>query len=140
MNTFLTSQGKTLAGLALTAALLGTHAAADEIKIDSDTFGGLEARSIGPAVMSGRIPALDAVAGDRLTIYVGSAGGGLWKSADGGMRFKPVFDKYNQSIGAVTVDPQNPKTVWVGTGESWTRNTVSVGDGVYKSTDAGDNW
>ena len=113
---------------------------AQPVKIDSETFGGLEARSIGPAAMSGRVAAVEGWAGDRLTIYAGAAGGGLWKSADGGVRFSPVFDKYNQSIGAIAIDPSAPNTVWVGTGESWTRNSVSVGDGVYKSTDAGENW
>ena len=112
----------------------------EEVRIDSETFGGLEARSIGPAAMGGRIAALDAVSGNRLTIYVGAAGGGLWKSADGGVRFKPVFDKSTQSIGAVAIDPSNPSTIWVGTGESWIRNTVSVGDGVYRSGDGGENW
>ena len=110
------------------------------VAIDSDLFGGLQARAIGPAVMSGRIAALDVVPGDRLTIYAGSAGGGLWKSTDGGVKFKPVFDRHAQSIGAVTVDPSNAKIVWVGTGESWVRNSVSVGDGVYRSVDAGDSW
>ncbi len=113
---------------------------AQTVTIDSDTFGGLEARSIGPAAMGGRVAAVDGWAGDRLTIYAGTAGGGLWKSVDGGVKFTPVFDKYNQSIGAVAIDPTTPNTVWVGTGESWTRNSVSVGDGVYKSTDAGENW
>ncbi|GAC1400019.1 MAG: hypothetical protein NVSMB56_15130 [Pyrinomonadaceae bacterium] len=101
----------------------------------------LDARPIGPAVMSGRVAALDAVSEkNRLTIYVGSASGGVWKSVNGGTTFKPVFDKYTQSIGAVTIDPSNPQTVWVGTGESWVRNSVSVGTGVYKTTDGGDNW
>ena len=92
--------------------------------------------------MSGRISALDAVQeGERLTIFVGSASGGVWKSSNGGTTFKPVFDKQPvQSIGAVTIDPKDPKTIWVGTGEAWTRNSVSIGDGVYKSTDGGDNW
>ncbi|MCU1284760.1 MAG: sialidase [Acidobacteriales bacterium] len=108
---------------------------------DSDTFSGLEARNLGPGVMSGRIAAVDAVVEKgRLTIYVGSATGGVWKSMNGGNTFKPVFDKYTQSIGAVTIDPSIPKTIWVGTGESWTRNSVSVGTGIYKSTDAGENW
>lgn len=128
------------AAVAVAGALwLGPHAAA-QLKIDSETFGGLEARAIGPAVMSGRIAALDASAGNRLTIYVGSAGGGIWKSSDGGLRFKPVFDKHVQSIGAIAVDPSNPDHIWAGTGESWTRNSVSLGDGVYKSTDAGETW
>ena len=115
---------------------------ADAIIVDSNTISGLGARNIGSAAMSGRIAALDAVhEGDRLTIYVGAASGGVWKSLNGGTTFKPVFDKQNvQSIGAVTIDPTNPKVIWVGTGESWTRNSVSVGDGIYKSTDGGENW
>src|SRR5712692_7506149 len=98
--------------------LLAPAASADEVKIDSDTLGGLEVRQIGPAVMSGRIAAIDAVAGDRLTVWVGAASGGVWKSVDGGLAFKPVFDKdgKNQSIGAIRIDPKDPKTVWVGTG------------------------
>lgn len=119
---------------------IATLAAVQEPAIDSDLFGGLQARSIGPAVMSGRIAAVDVVAGDRLTIYVGAASGGVWKSTDGGLRFTSVFDRHTQSIGAVTVDPSNAKNVWVGAGESWVRNSVSLGDGVYRSTDAGENW
>jgi photosystem II stability/assembly factor-like uncharacterized protein len=113
----------------------------EAVKVDSDTISGLDARSIGPAVMGGRISALAAAwEGERLTLYVGSASGGVWKSANGGTTFKPVFDRHTQSIGAVAVDPSNPKTVWVGTGESWVRNSVSVGDGVYRSTDGGESW
>jgi|CXWL01.1.fsa_nt_gi photosystem II stability/assembly factor-like uncharacterized protein len=125
---------------AVLALGLATVSPAQGLKVDSDTFGGLEARSIGPAVMSGRVSALDAVAGDRLTLYVGAASGGVWKSDDGGVRFKPIFDKYNPSVGDLKVDPKNPKTIWVGTGETWVRNSVSVGDGIYRSTDGGDNW
>ena len=112
------------------------------VRIDSDTISGLGARNIGSAAMSGRISALDAVReGKRLTLYVGAASGGVWKSVNGGTTFKPVFDKAGtQSIGAVAIDPKNPKTIWVGTGESWTRNSVSIGDGLYKSTDGGENW
>ena len=108
--------------------------------LDSQSFGDLRARAIGPAVMSGRIAALDVVDSDPRIIYVGSAGGGLWKSANGGSTFSPVFDDHVMSIGAVTIDQDRPDTVWVGTGESWTRNSVSVGKGVYKSTDAGRTW
>ncbi|HEX9160727.1 MAG TPA: hypothetical protein VF980_03395, partial [Thermoanaerobaculia bacterium] len=112
------------------------------IRIDSDTISGLGARNIGSAAMSGRIAAVDAVhEGKRLTIYVGSASGGVWKSTNGGTTYKPVFDKQNvQSIGALAIDRKNPKIVWVGTGESWTRNSVSIGDGIYKTTDGGDTW
>jgi len=112
------------------------------VKVDSETISGLGARNIGSAAMSGRITSVAAVKeGQRLTVYVGSASGGVWKSVNGGTTFKPVFDKeVVQSIGAITIDPKNPKTIWVGTGEPWTRNSTSVGEGVYKSTDGGDNW
>ncbi len=111
-------------------------------KVDAETISGLGARNIGSAAMSGRITAVDAVReGQRLTIYVAAASGGVWKSVNGGTTFKPVFDKQPvQSVGAITIDPKNPKTLWVGTGEAWMRNSTSVGDGVYKSTDGGDNW
>jgi len=112
------------------------------VTVDSETISGLGARNIGSAAMSGRIAAIDAVhEGQRLTIYIGSASGGVWKSVNGGTTYKPVFDKQPvQSIGAIAIDPKNPKTVWVGSGEAWTRNSTSVGNGIYKSTDGGDNW
>ena len=115
---------------------------ASSAKVDSETISGLGARNIGSAAMSGRVAALDAVhEGNRLTVYIGAASGGVWKSVNGGTTYKPVFDKQPvQSIGAVTIDPKNPKTIWVGTGETWARNSVSIGDGVYKSTDGGENW
>ncbi len=125
----------------IAAAVLPTSSQASaDVKIDSYTFGGLEARAIGPAVMGGRISAMDVIRTDRLTIYVGAASGGVWKSVNGGTTFKPIFDEYNQSIGAVTIDRSNPDVVWVGTGEPWTRNSISVGDGIYKTTDGGENW
>jgi photosystem II stability/assembly factor-like uncharacterized protein len=122
----------------LIPALLG----AQEIKFDSDTISGLGARNIGSAQMSGRVTSLAAVRENgRLTVYVGSASGGVWKSVNDGTTFKPMFDKQPvQSIGAIAIDPSSPKTVWVGSGEAWTRNSTSIGDGIYKSTDGGDNW
>src|SRR3989454_1622153 len=129
---------------ATAGALLIANAAAAQApaRYDAGTVSGLPARNIGSAAMSGRIAALTAVDdGGRLTVYIGSASGGVWKSINGGTTFKPVFDKEGtQSIGAVAVDPSNAKNVWVGTGESWTRNSVSIGDGVYKSADGGENW
>ena len=104
---------------------------------------GLGARNIGSANMSGRIAQLAAreEADGKVTLYVGAASGGVWKSEDGGTTFTPKFDKQPvQSVGAIALDPSNPQTVWVGTGEGWTRNSVSIGDGIYKSTDGGDNW
>jgi photosystem II stability/assembly factor-like uncharacterized protein len=123
--------------------LIGFAAQAqDAIPLKGDElFGSLSARHIGPALMSGRVSDLEGHPTDAKIMYVGAAGGGVWKSSDGGVTYKPMFDKHIQSIGAVAVDPKNPdKTVWVGTGECWTRNSVTVGDGIYKSDDGGENW
>jgi photosystem II stability/assembly factor-like uncharacterized protein len=110
--------------------------------LDAGVLSGLGARNIGSATMSGRVSAIAARnEGGKTTLYVGAASGGVWKSIDGGTTFKPVFDKNAvQSIGAIALDPSHPSTVWVGTGESWTRNSVSVGNGIYRSTDAGETW
>ena len=125
------------------AALLNSTTFAQQpVKFDSATISGLPIRNIGSAQMSGRVAAIDAVTQDgRLTVFIGAASGGVWKSVNGGLTFKPVFDKQPvQSIGAVAIDRTNPKIVWAGSGESWARNSVSVGDGIYKSTDGGENW
>src|SRR5438874_4355207 len=116
---------------------------ADDAPYNSATISGLGARNIGSATMSGRISALAGVKepSGKITLFVGAASGGVWKSDDGGTRYRPVFDEQPvQSIGAIAIDPKNSKNVWVGTGESWTRNSVSVGDGIYKSTDDGETW
>src|SRR6516165_5666505 len=112
------------------------------IKFDAATISGLPARNIGSATMSGRISAVDANEQEgRITVFVGAASGGIWKSVNGGTTFKPVFDRQPvQSIGAVAIDKSNPKIIWVGTGEAWTRNSVSIGDGIYRSSDGGENW
>src|SRR5438034_7322045 len=89
-----------------------------QTKISSSTFGAMEARWLGPGTMSGRITAIDGVAADSRTLYVGTAGGGVWKSTNAGASFKPVFDKYCMSIGAIAVDQAHPDTVYVGSGES----------------------
>src|SRR5262249_59643642 len=108
---------------------------ATAVRYDSGTISGLSGRNIGSATMGGRVAAIDAVdENGKITVFVGSASGGVWKSINGATTYRPVFDKQDvQSIGAVTIDPSNHKIVWVGTGESWTRNSVSVGDGIYKS-------
>ncbi len=107
----------------------------------SDYFGDLRARHIGPALMSGRVNDLELHPTNSRILYAGTAGGGVWKSSDGGATFNPIFDDHCQSIGAVELDPNNPdKVIYVGTGETWTRNSVSVGDGLYRSNDGGINW
>lgn len=125
--------------LTLTAVLLAACLPA-QVKIDSGMFSGIEARAVGPATTSGRIAAIAGNPKDPRVVYVGAAGGGVWKTVNGGTTFKPVFDRYNQSVGAIAVDPNKADTVWVGTGESWVRNSVSAGNGIYRSTDAGETW
>ena len=125
--------------LAASAAALAQTAP----RLDEGVLSGLGIRNIGSATMSGRIAALDAARkkSGETVLYVGAASGGVWKSTDGATTFTPKFDhEESQSIGAIAIDPSEPDTVWVGTGEAWTRNSVSIGDGVYRSTDGGETW
>ncbi len=106
-----------------------------------DYFGDMKARQIGPALMSGRINDLEVHPTNSRIIYAGAAGGGVWKSIDAGATFSPIFDDHCQSIGTIALDPNDPdNTIYVGTGETWTRNSVSIGDGLFKSVDGGANW
>lgn len=101
----------------------------------------LEFRSLGPAVSGGRLGAVAGTDADPALYYVGAAGGGVWKTTNGGQSFQPVFDSQRSpSIGAIAIDPRQPNTVWVGTGEGNPRNDVSEGDGVYRSGDGGKTW
>ncbi len=123
---------------ALGAALLAAPAAA---QLDPALLAGMEARSLGPAGMSGRVAAIDALAADPDVIYVGAATGGLWRSRNAGLTWEPLFDDQPvASIGAVAIDQARPDVVWVGTGEGNPRNSSSVGRGVFKSLDGGDSW
>ena len=110
-------------------------------QIDPELLAGMKARSIGPASMSGRVAAIDVVESNPDIIYVGAATGGLWKSVDGGLAFTPIFDDQPvAAIGAVAVFQASPEIVWVGTGEGNPRNSMSVGNGIYKSVDGGTTW
>jgi photosystem II stability/assembly factor-like uncharacterized protein len=101
----------------------------------------MEWREIGPATAGGRVAAVAGTAGDPKLYYVGAAGGGVWKSSNGGQTWDAVFAKEKvASIGAIAIDPTDSHTVWVGTGETNPRNDVTYGDGIYKSTDGGDTW
>src|SRR5256885_416284 len=116
---------------------------AADAPFSSASISGLGARNIGSAAMSGRISSIAGVhePSGKITLFVGAASGGVWKSDDSGTRYHPIFDEQAvQSIGALALDPKNAKNVWVGTGESWTRNSVSIGDGIYKSMDGGETW
>ncbi len=126
--------------LTLISSLTFIHAQETSLK-GKELFGNMKARHIGPALMSGRINDLENHPTNARILYAGAAGGGVWKSGDGGATFAPIFDEHAQSIGVITLDPKNPdEVIWVGTGETWTRNSVSVGNGLYKSTDGGNNW
>ncbi|MCH7474180.1 MAG: hypothetical protein IIA27_05860, partial [Gemmatimonadetes bacterium] len=112
-----------------------------QAQVDPEWFSSMAARSIGPAGMSGRVAAVDVVVSDPNIIYVGAATGGLWKSVDGGIAWKPIFDDQGTgSIGAIAINQANPDIVWVGTGEGNPRNSAGVGDGVYKTMDGGQTW
>ena len=101
----------------------------------------LKPRNIGPAGMSGRVTAIDAVHDNPDVMFVGTASGGLWKSTSGGIKWEPVFNKeVTASIGAVAIQQSNPSVIWVGTGEGNPRNSLNGGYGVYKSLDGGKNW
>ncbi len=104
------------------------------------SFGNLTARDIGPAVMSGRISCLDGLHKKPETFYIGAANGGVWKTNSAGANFDPIFDDHTQSIGDLCIDQAHPDTVWVGTGEPWVRNSVSVGDGIYYTKNGGKTW
>lgn len=118
-------------------------AAKDEKKdpFNSGTFSGLSFRSIGPSVTSGRISDLAVNPENTSEYYVASASGGVWKTTNHGVTFAPIFDgQGSYSIGVVELDPSNPATVWVGTGENNNQRSVAYGDGVYRSDDAGKSW
>jgi len=112
--------------------------------LTTGTFGGLRFRSIGPAVASGRVSdiAVDPrFKGAPPVYYVAVASGGVWKTTTSGTVWTPIFDSQGSySIGCVTLDPNDPLTVWIGTGENNSQRSVSYGDGVYRSTDGGRTW
>jgi len=117
------------------------QAAAPAPTLPESTFAGLSWRNIGPANMSGRMTDVEGVPGDPAVVYVGSASGGVWKTVNAGTTWTPLFDKQPVlSIGDLALEPGNPEVVYVGTGEANVRNSVSFGNGVYKSTDGGKTW
>ncbi|MGE3465781.1 MAG: glycosyl hydrolase [Pyrinomonadaceae bacterium] len=104
-------------------------------------FSGMRFRSIGPATTSGRVIAFAVDPGNRARYFVAVASGGVWKTENAGTTWTPVFDGEGSfSIGAIALDPKNPATVWVGTGERNSQRSVGYGDGVYRSDDGGRSW
>jgi len=129
---------KTLTSLLVSAALFATGVQAN---IDTDLLSGIKARHIGPAATSGRISDVEAVPSNPNIIYASAASGGVWKSENAGLNWKPIFDDEDwASTGALAVHPENSDVVWVGTGEGNVRNSTSIGGGIYKSIDGGKTW
>jgi photosystem II stability/assembly factor-like uncharacterized protein len=119
--------------------LLGVLHETTAQEISPDLYQQLQYRHIGP--VGNRVAAVAGVPGDLLTYYAGAASGGIWKSEDGGEYWRPVFDDQpDHAIGALAVAPSDPEIVWAGTGEPHIRSNVSLGTGVYKSTDGGETW
>ena len=110
-------------------------------RLSADTLKGLALRSLGPAINSGRISDFAVTPGQRHRYFVATASGGVWRTDNSGTTWKPVFDDQGAySIGCITMDPDNPNVLWVGTGENNSQRSVSFGDGVYKSLDGGQTW
>src|SRR5436853_1457063 len=109
--------------------------------VEAGVFANLEWRSIGPCNMGGRTADVEGVPGDPNIVYIGTASGGVWKTTNAGTTWTPIFERQGTiSVGDIALGPNNPDLVWIGTGESNTRNSVSFGDGVYRSNDGGKTW
>lgn len=114
---------------------------APKLPLSAETFEGLKFRALGPAVTSGRVADVAVHPRKPSTYYVAVASGGVWKTVNSGTTWTPVFDDQgSHSIGCVTIDPNVPDTVWVGTGENNSQRSVGYGDGVYRSLDGGKTW
>ncbi|MEM9316571.1 MAG: glycosyl hydrolase, partial [Pseudomonadota bacterium] len=114
---------------------------AQEAEFDRSVIKGMEWRNIGPK-RGGRSLGISGSPGRKNEYYFGAVGGGLWKTVDGGLNWKPVTDGQltSSSVGAVAVAETNPDIVYIGTGETQLRGNIMQGDGVYKSIDGGENW
>lgn len=109
--------------------------------LKSSQIKGLKFRGVGPALTSGRVSDIAVNPKNVNEYYVAVASGGVWKTSNHGVTYKPIFDKEGTySVGCVTIDPNQHSTIWVGTGENNNQRSVAYGDGVYKSTDGGKTW
>lgn len=111
-------------------------------KVDiNKVFKNWKPRNVGPASMSGRVTSIDVEVANPNNIWIGAASGGVWKTSNSGVSWTPVFDEQPiLNIGAVAIQQSNPSVVWVGTGEGNPRNSISIGEGIYKTLDAGKTW
>jgi photosystem II stability/assembly factor-like uncharacterized protein len=137
-NTKTKKMSKQISFLMAMALTIVLHAQTVDINKQFKSF---KPRNIGPAGMSGRVTSIDAVYNNPTTIFLGTASGGVWKTENGGASWTPVFDEQPiQNIGSVAITQSNPSVVWAGTGEGNPRNSVSLGEGIYKSLDGGKTW
>ncbi|HET7620053.1 MAG TPA: hypothetical protein VFK20_16215 [Vicinamibacterales bacterium] len=128
-----------IAALAALSVTFAGHAQSPSpVGLNAETFSDFQFRTLGPSLTTGRVSDVDIDPQNTNVWYVATAAGGVWKTENRGNTWTPIFDDYGSySIGCVVVDPKNPNVVWVGTGENNNQRSVSFGDGVYKSTDAG---
>src|SRR5579864_2084402 len=132
-----------LVGVALVVAFTGQSLLGQTNDVGSNgaPFDRLHFRSIGPSIMSGRLSDFAVYEANTAIFYVATAHGGVWKTENNGATFTPIFEKDGlMSIGDVTVSQKDPNLVWVGTGEGNNRQSISWGDGIFKSTDGGKTW
>jgi len=113
----------------------------DDSKMKSSSFGSMKLRSIGPSITGGRVTDFLVMPGKRQHFFAALASGGIWETRNAGTTWKPVFDSYGSySIGCMAIDPNNPHTLWAGSGENNSQRSVSFGDGVYRSLNGGKSW
>jgi len=138
----LRSQIFVLSILAIVLSLAAVASATEgQSLLTAQTFSGLKLRNIGPAQRSGRISDIVKDPTKSSIWYVAVASGNVWKTVNNGTTWTPIFDNYGSySIGCISIDPKNPKTLWLGTGENNSQRSVGYGDGVYKSIDGGTSW
>ena len=124
----------------LAAQLLAAPVSAQSVsEIPADLFADADFRHVGP--VGNRVSAVIGEPGNANVYYIGAASGGVFRSEDGGHSWEPIFDdQVAMSIGALALAPSDPNVLWAGTGEAFIRSNVSIGNGVYRSTDGGDTW
>jgi photosystem II stability/assembly factor-like uncharacterized protein len=138
-TTRIAGAGLILFGICVSIAAVSAPVGAQAIAYDPAMVAQLRYRYVGP--VGNRVASIAGVPGDANTYYAGAASGGIWKTTDAGIHWAPIFDDQPvSSVGALAVAPSNPDIVWAGTGEPWIRSHISIGNGVYKSTDAGRTW
>jgi photosystem II stability/assembly factor-like uncharacterized protein len=129
--------------LSLTAgtALVCSASAASAQMLDSSTVAGFRWRTVGPSNFMGRLADVAGIPGPSKTVFIAASGGGIWKTTNNGVTWRPVFDDKNvAAMGTLAIAPSDTNVVWVGTGEPHIRNTIEPGAGVFKSTDGGLTW